>query len=153
MYWYIGFVKTFFPNAIFIHCERNPKDNCLSIFKNLFEGGGGLNQGEGWQYNELELVEYFHLYRELINFWNLKFKGEIYNIKYENLVNNSEKEIKSLIEYCKLEWDENCLNHHKNYRPVKTLSLNQVNKPIYSTSIKSSNNYKNYLSKIFSSFN
>ena len=147
IYWFIGFVKYFFPNAKFVHCERNPKDNCLSIFKNLFE------DGQGWQYNEQELVEYYNLYKEIMTFWNSIFKKEIHNINYEELVKNTESEIKNMINYCELEWDENCLNYHKINRPIKTLSLNQANKPIYSTSVKSSDNYKNYLKKIFSNFN
>ena len=147
MYWFIGFAKYFFPNAKFVHCERDPKDNCLSLFKNLFE------EGEGWQYNEQELIDYYNLYKKIMIFWNSMFKDDIYNVKYENLVKNSEKEIKNIIHYCKLEWDENCLNHYKIDRPIKTLSLNQANKPIYSTSIKSSDNYQNYLKKISSHFN
>ena len=85
-------------------------------------------------------------------FWNTKFSDGIFNIKYEELVSNSEKVIKDLIKHCDLGWDERCLNHHKNNAPIKTLSLNQANKPIYSSSVKSSNNYKDYLKKIFSSF-
>ena len=147
MYWFIGFAKYFFPKAKFIHCERNPRDNCLSIFKNLFE------EGQGWQYSEQELIEYYNLYKEIMIFWNSIFKGEIHNIKYEELVKNTEREIKGMIDYCKLEWDVNCLNYHEINRPIKTLSLNQANKPIYSTSVKSSDNYKDFLKKIFSNFN
>ena len=146
IYWFLGFIKNFFPNSIFIHCERDPKDNCLSIFKNLFE------DGEGWKYNETELIEYYKLYSEIMKFWNSKYKDGVLNVKYEELVNNSEKEIKKIINYCKLDWDENCLNHHKNNQPIKTLSLNQANKPIYSTSVKSSDNFKHYLKEIFSAF-
>jgi len=112
-----------------------------------------FEDGQGWQYNEQELVEYYNLYKEIMTFWNSIFKKEIHNIKYEELVKNTEREIKDMINYCELEWDENCLNYHKINRPIKTLSLNQANKPIYSTSVKSSDNYKNYLKKIFSNFN
>jgi len=74
IYWFIGFVKYFFPKAKFIHCERNPKDNCLSIFKNLFE------DGQGWQYNEKEMVAYYKLYKEIMLFWNSIFKEDIHNM-------------------------------------------------------------------------
>ena len=147
IYWYLGFIEKFFPNAKFIHCQRDPKDNCLSIFKNLFE------DGQGWKYNETELIKYYNLYKEIMLFWNSKLNEKILNIQYENLVNNSEKNIREIISFCNLEWDENCLNHHKNKSPIKTLSLNQANKPIYSSSINSSNNYKEHLKEIFSHFN
>ena len=147
IYWYLGFIKMFFPNAIFIHCQRTPKDNCLSIFKNLFE------DGQGWKYNESELIEYYNLYKEIMLFWNSKFGANILNIQYEDIVNNSLVNIKKLITFCNLDWDEKCLHHQRNKMPIKTLSLNQVNKPIYSSSVNSSNNFKEHLKEIFSNFN
>ena len=146
IYWYLGFINIFFPDAKFIHCQRNPKDNCLSIYKNLFE------DGQGWKYNETELIEYYKLYQEIMEFWNLKLNNKILNIKYENLVNDSVRNIKNIINFCDLDWDENCLNHHKNNMPIKTLSLNQANQPIYKTSVDSSKNFEQYLKEIFSNF-
>ncbi len=146
IYWYLGFINIFFPNAIFIHCERDPKDNCLSIFKNLFE------DGQGWKYNESELAEYYDLYRNIMIFWNGKLTNKILNVKYEDLINDNENYIRKIIDFCKLEWDENCLNHHKNNMPIKTLSLNQANKPIYSTSVNSAKNFEPFLKEIFSKF-
>jgi len=147
VYWYLGFINMFFPNAMFIHCERDPKDNCLSIYKNLFE------EGQGWKYNETELIEYVNLYREIMTFWNSILDDKILNIQYEDIIQDSENKIKEIIKFCKLEWDANCLNHHKNKIPIKTLSLNQANKPIYSSSVNSSKNYKPYLKELFSKFN
>ena len=146
IYWYIGFIKIFFPQAKFIHCKRDPKDNCLSIFKNLFE------DGEGWKFNEEELIEYHKLYQNIMNYWNDKFKDEILNINYEDLINNTKSKVEEILNFCDLEWDENCMQHHKNKSPIKTLSLNQANKPIYKTSLNSADNYKNYLKKIYKNF-
>ena len=147
IYWYLGFINIFFPNAKFIHCQRNPKDNCLSIFKNLFE------DGQGWKYNESELVEYYKLYRKIMTFWNEKLNQKILNINYEDLVKDNVNNIKKIVNFCGLDWNEKCLNHHKNNMPIKTLSLNQANKPIYKTSVNSSKNFETYLKKISSSFN
>ena len=83
IYWYLGFIDLFFPNAIFIHCQRNPKDNCLSIYKNLFE------DGQGWKYNENELIEYYKLYNKIMEFWNSKLDKKILNLEYESLVQDS----------------------------------------------------------------
>ena len=145
IYWYLGFINIFFPNAKFIHCQRNPKDNCLSIFKNLFE------DGQGWKYNENELVEYYKLYEKIMTFWNEKLNQKILNIKYEDLVRDKNNNIRKIINFCGLDWNEKCLNHHENNMPIKTLSLNQANKPIYKTSINSSKNFETYLEKISSS--
>ena len=118
IYWYLGFINIFFPNAKFIHCQRNPKDNCLSIFKNLFE------DGQGWKYNENELVEYYKLYEKIMTFWNEKLNQKILNIKYEDLVRDKNNNIRKIINFCGLDWNEKCLDHHENNMPIKTLSLN-----------------------------
>ena len=75
-----------------------------------------------------------------MSFWNEQFKGEIYNLTYENLINNKEVEIKKLLKFCDLTWDNNCLNPHKNKKPVGTASLAQIRDPIYQSSI---NKWKN----------
>ncbi len=144
-FWYIGFIKIFFPNSKIIHSYRNPKDNCLSIFKNLFPD----TTGEKWLYDQNEMGEYFLIYHDLMKFWNKIFPNQIYNSEYEDLINNKESKIKDLIQFCELEWDKKCLDHHKNTNPIKTLSINQANKPIYKSSINSHQFYKNKLSRIY----
>ena len=73
--------------------------------------------------------------------------------QYESLVNNSENEIKKLIKYCDLEWEENCLQFYKNKNIIKTVSVNQANKPIYKSSINKSEHYNEYLDDLFSKLN
>ena len=84
-----------------------------------------------------------------MNFWNKIFPEKIYHLEYEKLIDNPSNEITSLIKFCELEWDEKCLNHHKNTNPIKTLSINQANKPIYKSSINSSQFYENKLLEIY----
>ena len=64
---------------------------------------------------------------------------------YENLISDPDNKIKELIKFCEVEWDDNCLNFHKNKKTVATASLAQVRKPIYKSSIKQWENYKNDL--------
>jgi len=143
-FWYIGFIKFFFPNAKFLHCKRNSHDNCLSIFKNLFDAD------LEWAYDQLDLANYYNIYVEMMNFWNDKYKGEILNFNYEDLVNETENTIKNLLNFCDLEWDDNCLNFHKKSIPIKTLSAFQANRPIYKTSVNSSKIYEDELEILFS---
>ena len=146
-FWFIGFIKEFFPNSKIIHCSRNSKDNCLSIYKNLFDSQ------DAWFYNQIELANYYNTYEDLMKFWNEKLPEQIYNIKYENLIKNSEYEIKKIINFCQLKWENDCLNFHKNNTAIKTLSVNQANKPIYNSSINSANNYKDKLKDLFTKLN
>ena len=143
IYFNLGFIKHFFPGCKFIHCHRNAKDNCLSIYKNLF------NDNMGWKYDEKEIVNYYNLYQDIMNFWNEKISDNILHVKYENLIKYKDTNIKKIINYCELKWDENCLHHQNNDMPIKTLSFNQANRPIYSSSVNSSKNFENYLGKMF----
>jgi len=136
---WIGFIKILFPDAKIINCTREPKDNCLSIYKNLFE-----NEGH-WCYNKPELVECYKLYVDLMNFWNKKMPGEIYNIKYEELIENPNSKIRELVDAAGLNWDEKCLKFNENKNAIKTLSVNQARKKIYTSSISLYEKYKPYL--------
>ena len=84
-----------------------------------------------------------------MNFWNLNIPNFIYNISYEKLVSNNEREIKNLIKECNLNWDKVCLNFYKNERTVKTASDIQVRSKIYKTSINNWQNYKEYIDPYF----
>ena len=88
-----------------------------------------------------------HSLDELYKLQNL-FPDKIYDLKYENLVSNTRKEVEKLLKFCSLEWDDKCLDHQKNKRVIKTISYNQARKPIYNTSVKSFKGYENYLSKL-----
>ena len=140
---WIGFIKIIFPNAKVINCSRDPKNNCLSIYKNLFDHEGA------WCYDKNELTQYYKLYSDLMAFWKDKIPNFVYDIKYENLIKDPVNQIKSLIKKSNLSWDEKCLNFDKNTSAIKTLSVNQARKKIYSTSVKSYNNYKEYTKNLF----
>jgi len=144
---YIGFLINIFPNIKIINCKRNPVDICWSNFKNYF--GASLNFS-----NDLEdLAQYYNQYESIMKFWKKYFSNSIYDLNYENLVTNSEEEIKNLIKFCELNWDPNCLKHYENKRLIKTVSFNQARKPIYKSAIKSSNMYEKYLDKLVKNFN
>ena len=144
-YIWIGFIKYFFPNAKIIHCCRNKKDVLLSIYKNNFS-----SSDMDWSYDPGDIVRYYNLYSDLIKFWKYKFEKFIYDLSYEKLVTDSENQIKKLLDYCSLEWDKNCLNHNKYSKTaIQTVSISQARKPIYKSSINSSEIYSKYLGNYF----
>jgi len=140
---WIGLIKLILPKSKIIHCTRDPKDNCLSLFKNLFEGE--LN----FSYNLEEAAKYYKLYQNLIKFWKQLLPDFIYDISYEKLVKNQEFESRKLLDFCNLDWDKNCLTFYKNKRGIVTASFAQARKPIYKNSVKSWQNYKNELLPMF----
>jgi hypothetical protein len=142
---WIGFIKIFLPNSKIIHCYRNPKDNCLSIYKNHFSSNTMF-----WAYDQKDIAEYYILYSKLLEYWKTKFKNFIFDANYENIVSSPEKEVKKIISFCDLEWDPECLNFYKNKKtPVQTVSVSQASKPIYKSSVNSNVGYSKYLSGMF----
>ncbi len=135
---WIGFIKKIFPNSKIIHCTRDPKNNCLSMYKNLFEGGLSFT------YDQENLVNYYKNYNELMKFWKSIPNNNIHEVRYESLINKKNDEIKKLIEYCDLPWEENCLMFYKNKTPIKTMSTAQARRPIYKSSVDPFSKFKNY---------
>ena len=140
---WIGLIKLILPKSKIIHCTRDPKDICLSLFKNFFEGE--LN----FSYNLEEAGKYYKLYQNLMEFWKQLLPDFIYDISYEKLVENQEFESRKLLDFCNLDWDKNCLTFYRNKRGIVTASFAQARKPIYKNSVKSWQNYKNELLPMF----
>ena len=86
--------------------------------------------------------------RELVTNYIDFLNNKIYDLQYENLVNDTRKEVEKLLKFCSLEWDDKCLDHQKNKRVIKTISYNQARKPIYNTSVKSFKGYEDYLNAL-----
>ena len=130
-YFFVGLIHLLFPNAKVIHTRRNPVDTCLSGFTKLFK------DDMPHSYDLQELGRYYGKYRELMEYWDKVLpKGVLINVDYEDVVADTEKEAKRLIEFLGLPWDDKCVDFHKSDRPVKTASVAQVRRPIYKTSVK-----------------
>lgn len=141
---YIGFIKLLFPNAIFINTQRIPLDNCWSIYKNYFVA----HHSYAWDLDELG--QYYTLYTEVMEFWSSNIPG-IYELKYEQLVSDTETEVTNLLNHCGLDWEEQCLEFHKNKKSVKTASSAQVRQKIYNTSVGLSDKYGDSLKPLMAS--
>jgi tetratricopeptide (TPR) repeat protein len=133
---YIGLIALMLPNAKIVHVKRNPMATCLSCLKQRF------NEGHNYSYDLVDLGHYYLAYLDLMRHWHDLFPGRIFDLEYEDLTNNLEKEAARLIDYCGLGWDDACLDFHKNVRAVRTASLAQVRKPIYTSSVAFWCNYQ-----------
>ena len=105
---WLGFIKILFPNSKIIHCSRNLKDTALSIYKNAFNINSIV-----WSNDQDDLAKYIEIYLDLMKFWNTLIPNSILNIKYENLISNTKKEVKNLLINCDLNWSNDCLNFYK----------------------------------------
>ena len=143
----IGLIKLSLPWAKIIHCERNSLDTCFSCFKTNF------TQNNYYSYSLDELGSFYKLYEKQMNYYKEKFGEEILNIKYEDVVENIEKETKKILNYLDLSFEKNCLEFYKNKRPVHTASVVQARKPIYKSSVNYWKNYKNFLKPLTNKLN
>ena len=140
---WIGFIRILFPHAKIIHCVRDKKDNCLSIYKNIFD------ENINWAYNQSKIISFYKDYSLIMKFWKKKFPGYIFDLNYENLVSNTKVEVNNLLNFCDLKWNDDCLNFYKTKRQVKTVSFAQVRSPIYNTSVNSNKKFEPFLSDFF----
>ncbi|SPF76303.1 Beta-barrel assembly-enhancing protease [Aliiroseovarius pelagivivens] len=131
------------PKAKIVALRRDPRDNLWSIFKNRFVPG--LHR---YSYSQAALVQTYRLYTEYLDLWRELAPDRIYEISYEDLVDNPETEIRKLLEFCELEWEDACLNFHKTKRDVKTLSVAQVRQPLYKSSVGKWEPYADHLKEL-----
>lgn len=136
----IGFILSTFPEAKIIHLNRDPRATCWSIYKHYFS-----SKGHGYAYNMATLAEFYGLYIELMSFWRERFPECVYDLHYENLTENQEEETHKLLQFCDLEWEEQCLDFHKTDRTVKTASNVQVRKKMYRGSSEAWRKYEQHL--------
>lgn len=138
-YLHLGFVNLTLPNSKIIHIKRDPLDNCFSLYAVRF------HRGHEFSNNFSSIVETYQRYEEIMHYWEKLFPNMIYNIKYEDLVKNMEKEIKKVLKFCEIEFHSDCLNYHNNERIVLTASSTQVREKINSSGIERWKNYESEL--------
>jgi tetratricopeptide (TPR) repeat protein len=136
---FVGLIHAILPNSKIIHSRRHPVETCLSCYRILFA------EGHNWTYNLAELGRYYRRYWNLMEHWRKAFPGLMYEAFYEENVHDVEGSAKRLINFLGLDWDDNCLQFYNVDRPVKTASVTQVRKPIYTTSTNRWRRYEKYL--------
>ena len=136
---YLGLIYLLFPRARVIHCRRDPVDTCLSCFKHYFIGP------QPFAYDLMDLCHYYSAYQRLMAHWQAVLPGYIHELRYENLVQDPEQQIRQLLAYCGLEWDARCLEFHRHKRQVRTASSAQVRQPIYQSSAHAWEKYRQHL--------
>ncbi|MCP4022880.1 MAG: tetratricopeptide repeat protein [Desulfobacteraceae bacterium] len=138
---HIGLIKTVLPKAKIIHSMRNPMDTGLSIYKNYFSE----KNSHRYAYDLEELGQYYNLYLDIMAHWRDTLPGFVYDIQYEDLISDQEKQTRKLLDFCSLPWDEACLEFHKAERKISTASAVQVRRPLYKDSFQLWKRYEKQL--------
>jgi len=135
----IGLLQLILPNAKIINATRHPLDSCFGSYKQLFA------QGQPFTYDLVELGEYYLQYQRVMDHWHEVMPGKVLDVRYEDVVADLEGQVKRILDYCELDWEDSCLRFHETSRSVKTASSEQVRRPIYSSSVHAWRHYEAHL--------
>lgn len=141
---FIDLIRKALPEAKIIHVNRNPEATCWSNFKHYFDVNG-----LGYSYNLNDTVYYYKMYQVLMRVMQNKYFEIIHEFDYDTLIEDQEKETKTLIRYLGLDWQDACLSPHENKRSVITASQHQVRKKVYTGSSQAWKKYKNFIGETF----
>jgi tetratricopeptide (TPR) repeat protein len=120
-----GFIHLILPNAKIIDVRRHPLACCFSNFKQHFA------RGQDFSYDLEDIGRYYRDYVELMANFDAVLPGRVHRVFYERLVEDTEGEVRRLLEHCGLPFDPRCLQFHENPRAVRTASSEQVRRPIF----------------------
>ncbi|MAW88662.1 MAG: hypothetical protein CMJ42_19250 [Phyllobacteriaceae bacterium] len=125
----LGLIAILFPQAVIIHCRRDPADTCISCFLS------GLSMQHGYTRDLATLGAYWRAYAGVMDHFGQVLGNRILDVDYETLVADPEPTARALIAHCGLDWDERCLEFWKTERRVSTLSRDQVRQPVHTASV------------------
>jgi tetratricopeptide (TPR) repeat protein len=121
---YVGLIHLILPNAKIIDARRHPLDCCFSNFRQHFA------KGQGFSYSLDHMGRYYGDYVRAMAHMDAVLPGRVHRVIHEAMLGDPETEIRALLEYLGLSFEESCLNFHENRRAVRTASSEQVRKPI-----------------------
>lgn len=139
---HIGLIKKILPNAKIIDARRNPMDCCFSGFKQLF------GEGQEFSYSLNDIGRYYNAYEKLMDHWHSVLPGEILTVQHEEVLDDLEAQVKRILAFCGLTFEEACLAFHKTKRVIKTPSSEQVRQPIYKTGMGQWKPFESYLDEL-----
>ncbi len=138
----VGFLHLVLPNAKIIDARRHPLDSCLGCFRQLFA------KGQTFTYDLTDIGEYFLEYQRMMDHWHEVLPGRVLTVQYEELVNDVDNQVRRLLDYCDLPFEESCLRFYETDRPVRTASSEQVRQPIHNRSVGYWRNYAGKLDEL-----
>jgi hypothetical protein len=136
---HVGLIHLILPNARIVDARRHPLGCCFSVFKQHFA------RGQAFSYDQVELGRYYADYVALMKHFNSVLPGRMHRVYYERMVEDPEREVRALLDYCGLPFEEECLHFYRNRRAVRTASSEQVRQPIFRESVEQWRNFEPWL--------
>jgi tetratricopeptide (TPR) repeat protein len=136
---HLGLIHLMLPQARIIDARREPMACCFSNFKQLFANG------QEFTYSIEDIARYYRSYLELMRHWNRVLPGRVLRVRHEDVVDDLERNVRRILDFCGLEFESACLDFHKTVRSVRTASSEQVRQPIYREGLEQWKNFEAWL--------
>jgi len=139
---HIGLIHLILPNARIVDARRHPMGACFSGYKQLFASG------QTFTYDLAGVGYYYRDYVKNMDHWDEVLPGRVHRVQYEDMVNDTENQIRQLLEYCGLEFEEQCLRFYETERAVRTPSSEQVRQPVYTQGLEQWRKFEPHLNPL-----
>jgi tetratricopeptide (TPR) repeat protein len=136
---HVGLIQLILPNAKIIDTRRHPLGCCFSNFKQKYA------RGQNFSYDLADMGRFYADYVELMAHFDRALPGRVHRVIYERMVEDTEAEVRRLLDYCGLPFEDGCLRFFENDRPVRTASSEQVRRPIYREGVDQWRHYEPWL--------
>jgi len=139
---HIGLIHLILPNAKIIDARREPMACCFSNFKQLFASG------QEFTYSLEDIARYYRSYVELMAHWDEVLPGRILRVQHEDVVENLEENVRRILDFCGLDFQQSCLEFYKTERSVRTASSEQVRRPIFKDGLNQWEKFEPWLGEL-----
>ena len=136
---HVGLIHLMLPNAKIVDARRHPLSCGFSVFKQHFA------RGQNFSFRLEDIGRYYRDYVELMAHFDAVLPGRVHRVHYEAMVADTEHEVRRLLDYCGLPFEDACLRFHENERAVRTPSAEQVRQPIYRDALEQWRHYGPWL--------
>lgn len=136
---HIGLIKLILPNAKVIDARRNPMACCFSGYKQLFA------EGQEFTYSLEDIGQYYRDYVQLMDHWDEVLPGFVLRVTNEDIVGDLEAQVRRMLAFCDLPFEEACLEFHRTKRNIRTPSSEQVRQPVNRSGLDYWRNYEPWL--------
>jgi len=136
---HIALIKLVLPNAKIIDARRHPMACCFSGFKQHFA------EGQEFTYGLAQVGQYYRDYVDLMDHWDAVLPGQILRVQYEDVVADTQNQVRRVLDYLGLPFEQACVDFHQTKRSVRTASSEQVRQPIFKSGLEQWKNFEPWL--------
>ncbi len=138
----VGFIHSILPNAKIIDARRHPLDACVGNLRQLYA------RGQTFSYDQSDIGEYYLQYLRMMQHWDEVLPRKVLLVQYEDTVTDLEGQVRRILDFLELPWEDSCLHFHATERAVRTASSEQVRQPIYNSSVGFWRHYASHLDEL-----